>query len=603
LSIGENEKHRRKFPVYPLRNIAMPKLGLSSRLIRKRQILFCVGFSFLLALLGCDRTATRPTNDRTNPTVTKSEPMARATASAPQIVFQDRTAASQLAFLYKNDEVHSDFAILESLGGGVALFDFDGDGRLDLFFPGGGAFSPQKTTGNPSALFRNVANWDFVNVTESSAIGPARFYSHGAAIADFDNDGFEDVLLTGYGGLMLYQNQGDGTFQNIADQAQLDDSLWSSSAAWGDFNQDGTLDLFVAHYVDWSFQNQPICVGPPGHPREVCPPRQFQGLPDTLFFGNGDGTFRNGTAGSGMQPDGKGLGVIAADLDLDGDLDLYVTNDTVPNFLYRNDGRGHFEEVALMTGTALSDIGTPDGSMGVDVGDFDGDGLPDLWVVNYERENNALYRNLGKGQFRHISQSAGIAAVGAMYVGWGTRFIDADLDGDEDLVVSNGHVIRFPLNTPRLQQPLLLENREGKRFVNISGQAGDYFQRGHAGRGLATGDLDGDGDEDVVISNLNEPATVLSNESAFQHNWLIVRAIGRRSSRSPIGAVATARMGSKSLVRLIRSGSSYASSSDSRIYFGCGPAVQIDELTIKWISGSQSIVKNVACNQVLTVVE
>ena len=358
--------------------------------------------------------------------------------------FIDVTLQSGVTFTYRNGQEADNAAIVESLGGGVALVDYDGDGDMDLFFPGGGEFGPdQQIHGRPSALFRNDGGWRFTEVTQLAGVSRAPYYSHGIAAGDFDSDGFPDLLVTGYGGLQLFQNQGDGTFQEVSASAGLNDRLWSSSAAWGDFNGDGHLDLYVTHYVNWSFKNHPYCAGPKKGQREVCPPREYQPLPDTLYTSNGDGTFRDVSREVGLRVEGeglgKGLGVLLADVDVDGDLDIYVANDTVPNFLYRNNGQGHFDEVGLMSGTSLSESGTSDGSMGVDLGDFNLDGLPDLWVANYERESFALYRNEGNCNFQHVSQSVGLTDVGGVYVGWGTVFFDFDRDGDEDVFVSNGH--------------------------------------------------------------------------------------------------------------------------------------------------------------------
>lgn len=526
-----------------------------------------------------------------------------STAAGGGIRFKDVTRETEIRFTYVNDEEQGHFAILESMGGGIAIFDFDQDGLLDIFAPGGGRYLAEAVVGVSSSLHRNAGNWQFTDVTSLAQVGRSEHYSHGAAVADVNEDGFPDILVTGYGGVMLYINRGDGTFGDATAGSDLKDHSWSTSAAWGDLNGDSVLDVYLAHYVDWSMENNPVCVGPPGHPRDVCPPRRFEPLPHSVYFGNGDGTFRDATSEAGLRGDGKGIGVVLADLDLDTDLDVYVANDTVPNFLYRNDGHGHLEDVSLLSGTAVSDRGTPDGSMGTDVGDFNLDGLPDIWVTNYERENFALYRNIGNCLFRHVSQSVGIAAIGSIHVGWGTRFIDADLDGDEDLVVSNGHVIRFPTNSPKRQSPLMLENLEGRRFINVTEQAGDYMTSAHPGRGLATGDLDGDGDEDFVVSNLNEPVAVVSNESTPKQNWLTVRIIGRSSCRTAIGAVVTTKIGGASQIRQIRGGSSYASTSDTRLHLGCKAATKIDELTVTWLSGRKILLRDVACNRVLTFVE
>ena len=391
--------------------------------------------------------------------------------------FSEVAQASGVRFIFRDGQEAGNFAIIESLGGGVALFDYDADGTLDIFLPGGGRYGGhQEILGLPGALYRNGGDRTFLEVTRSAGVHEAPRYSHGTAVGDYDNDGFPDLLVTGYGGLQLFRNHGDGTFEEAARDAGLTDTLWSSSAAWGDLNGDGALDLFVAHYVNWSFDNHPFCAAGNNGQRDVCPPKEFEGLPDVLYFGVGDGTFRDGSAEAGLMPVGKppevsmfdcdkGLGVLLADVDLDGDLDIYVANDTVPKFLYRNRGNGVFDEVGSQSGTALSDTATADGSMGLDIGDFNNDGLPDLWVANYERESLALYRNDGNCQFLHVSRSAGVTAVGSLFVSFGTLFLDFDRDGDEDIFVTNGHVIRYPVNAPLKQVPLLFENRGG-RFVN-----------------------------------------------------------------------------------------------------------------------------------------
>ncbi len=531
---------------------------------------------------------------------------ARGTAKVPTVAaFADVTERAAVRFTYRNGQESGHFAILESLGGGVGMTDYDNDGDLDLLVPGGGEYKTDKEiVGLSPGLFRNEGGWKFSARAGEAGIESAPSYSHGAAAGDFDNDGFTDILITGYGGLLLFQNQGDGTYRQVARDAGLTDSLWSSSAAWGDVNGDGNPDLYVAHYVDWSLDNNPICDGPEANLRDVCPPRRFEPLPDVFYQSNGDGTFTDVSATIPLRNDGKGLGVLMADVDLDGHLDIYVANDTVANFLYRNKGDGHLEDASIRSGTSLSDSGTPDGSMGVDAGDYNLDGQPDIWVSNYERESFALYRNEGNFFFQHVSRSTQVTAVGGLAVGWGTVFIDFDRDGDEDVFVSNGHVIRYPKNAPIRQPPLLFQNDSGKRFQNVAPVAGEYMRTPHMGRGVAAGDLDNDGDQDLAISLVNEPMAVLSNESGT-NNSLVIRLIGIQSSRDAVGALITVQVApdQPQMIRLVKSGGSYASSSDPRQFFGLGQATSVVAVEICWPSGIIQSLENVNIEETLILRE
>jgi enediyne biosynthesis protein E4 len=539
----------------------------------------------------------------TNRAATGQSPDAGVAGRDSAMRWQDRTEESGVEFIYRNGEEAGHFSILESLGGGVAAFDYDGDGLDDLYFPGGGGFAEGPTVvGLPCGLFRNGGDWRFSTVTTAAGLHQPRTYSHGAAAADFDNDGFVDLLVTGYGGLQLWHNCGDGTFEEQTVPAGLTDSFWSSSAGWGDFNGDGALDLYVAHYVDWSFENHPFCQGPQPGLREVCPPRSFSPLPDVLYLSQGDGTFHDATAEWGLSPEGKGLGVILADLDLDGDLDVYVANDTVENLLYENVG-DRFNDVSLLSGASLSERGVPDGSMGVDLFDYNRDGRPDLWVVNYERESCALYENTGQLMFRHISQPTGVTAVGGLFVGWGTSCFDVDRDGDEDMFVSNGHVIRYPTNAPLRQQPLLFENLGGTRFRNVAPTSGVYLASPHMGRGVAVADFDQDGRLDLAISHVNEPVAVLSNETPPVGDWLALHLIGNRSPRDAIGAVVTLTTDRDRQVRQWRGGGSYASTSTRWLHFGLGDATRIEQIEIRWPSGETQIIPGPPSNQMLRVIE
>ena len=505
------------------------------------------------------------------------------------IELRDVSAQTGIEFFYENGADDQANSILESLGGGVTFVDFDADGRQDLFLPGGGGFGDKVVVGRRSALMRNLGDEQFVDVAALAGVDGDQLYTHGCHVGDMDNDGFPDLLVTGYGDIRLYHNQGDGTFLEVHQQAGLANRSWSTAAAWGDINGDGFADLYICNYVNWSFKNDPSCVGPQDQP-DVCPPKLFDALPDVLFFNNGDGTFRDVSDQVGLvtgteQEYSKGLGVLMADIDLDGDLDIYVANDTTPNYLYLNDGSGLLEEVGLIRSVALDAQGGANGSMGIDLGDYNGDQLPDLWVSNFEQEAFGLYENHGRGMFLHSSEKTGITSLGGLFVGFGTAFLDVDLDGDEDLLVTNGHVIKYPLSGRVEQLPLLLVNDQGRRFQRRQFPAGEYFSTPHAGRGLAIGDLVGDGKAEIVISHIQQPCAVIANQSSAAGAWLSVRLIGRNGARDAVGATVVLHTSSGDQLRMVKGGGSYMSQNEYRLFWGYPEDSQMTGLTVRWPGG------------------
>jgi hypothetical protein len=535
-----------------------------------------------LVICGCEG---RPVSTDPPPVAQHARP---AKAIDNQVQLEDVTAAAQVTFVYRNGAEAGECTILESLGGGVGLCDLDRNGHLDLFFPGGGSFGPgPQVQGKNPDLFLNYGQWQFAKVTAAAGLErQSPFYSHGCAMGDYDNDGFADVLVTGFGGVQLWHNQGDGTFQESSAASGIVDESWSSSAGWGDLNGDGSLDLYVVHYVDWSLANHPNCPGRQAGQRDICPPRHFNGLPDRILLSGGDGTFRDATGDLGLRLDGKGLGVVLADVDLDRDLDIYVANDTTDNFLYLNGGDGTLEEAGLIRGVARDDLGVANGSMGVDVCDFNRDGRPDLWVANYERESFGLYRNEGHAQFLHVSQATGITSLGGMFVGFGTAFADLDGDGDEDVLIANGHVIKYPRAAPVRQVPLLLLNEQGRFRQAVFGPA-DYFSTPHMGRGLAVGDLDGDRRPDAVFAHTNEPATLLANRTQNGNQHVVLRLAGRSSSRDAVGAVVVLHTSTGDLLRQVKGGGSYLSQSDLALHWGVPAGSSVRGATVSWPSGRQ----------------
>jgi hypothetical protein len=515
--------------------------------------------------------------------------------------FADVTVSSGIDFTYRNGEEADHYTILESLGGGVALIDYDRDGLLDVFLTGGGSFggeSRKEIHGLPCRLYKNLGDFRFRDVTAEAGLdklaeGRPWFYNHGAAVGDYDNDGWPDLLVTGYGRMALFHND-HGKFTETtaaAGLAQGKGTHWSTSATWADVNGNGHPDLVVVHYVDWSFANNIECrpLGP-GSPVDVCPPASFQALPTRLYLNKGDGTFRDAGAEAGMKA-GKGLGILVLDLDEDGKPDIYVANDTSGNQLYLNKGGGRFEEAALVRGVALNEHGRAAGSMGVDAADYDGSGHFSLFVTNFTQQSHALYHNLGQGWFQHASVRAGVVAIGLNFVGFGTAFLDCDNDGGEDLLIVNGHVLRHPTLPQTLaQRPVLLRNRwrpgqpSATAFFDDASRRGGSFFRGLCrGRGLAAGDLDNDGRLDVVISNCNEPAVLLRNVCAGGH-WLGVELRGT-PNRDAVGAELTLETKGRRLRRAIKGGGSYLSSGDRRVLFGLGEAATVERLTVRWPSG------------------
>ncbi|HEV3436677.1 MAG TPA: CRTAC1 family protein [Gemmata sp.] len=510
----------------------------------------------------------------------------------------DVTSGSGLDFTHRNGEEANQFTILESLGGGVALIDYDGDGLLDVFVTGGGYFDgPDRTEikGHPCKLYRNLGNFKFEDVTAKVGLDKvAWWYTHGAAVADYDRDGWPDLLVTGYGRIALFHNEPDGTggrkFVDVSDKVGLKDNSWSSSAGWADIDGDGFPDLYVCHYCDWSFSNHPTCAGMRfGVTRDVCPPVRFKPLVHALFKNDGGKAFRNISTEQSFAAKGYGLGVVLADVNDDGRPDIYVANDSSHNFLFVNRG-GQLEEKGLAAGVAVSEMGHFQGSMGVDVGDFDGSGRASVWVTNYQGDLHALYQNLGRESLRHISRASGLGAIGQHLVGFGTGFLDADNDGWEDLIIAHGHVLQYPaLGSPVKQLPMLLRNvnYNGQRFYHDLGpSAGPYFRTPTIGRGLAIGDLNNDGWPDLVVSHTNTPVAVLRNAVA-EHTparWVGIRLVGREN-RDVVGSTVTLETGTRTLTRFAKGGGSYLSANDPRLLFGLGTERRPGRVTVKWSWG------------------
>jgi hypothetical protein len=521
--------------------------------------------------------------------------------------FSNIAAIAGIDFQHQNGATPEKY-LPETMGGGGLIFDYDDDGWLDIFLVNSGSLVDKRVVARVRHhLYRNNGDGRFTNVTATAGIATSGF-GMGACSADYDNDGWADLYITTTGANTLYRNTGLGRFEDVTAKAGVGSALWSASCAFGDIDNDGDVDLYVTNYVDFSVDNNKYCGDHVKNVRTYCPPNVYNGLTDILYRNNGDGTFTDVSRESGIYPaDGTGLGVVFGDYDNDGWIDIYVANDLLPNFLFHNKGDGVFEEVALWAGVAVDSSGRALSGMGTDMGDIDGDGLLDIFVTNLDRQTHNLYKNLGGGLFDDVTFDSGIAEATLPFVGFGAVFLDYDNDTDLDLAVANGDILDnvgyFRESASYEQLNLLLQNDGTGKFKNAGPTAGSGFALRKVSRALAAGDLDNDGDLDILIGNNGQAADLLRNEGGNRNNSLLIRTVGSESNRDGIGARLKLSIGKRTVRRDVKAGSSYLGQSDLRVHFGLGQAPQADRLEIHWPSGKVDVLENVEANQILTVSE
>ena len=531
---------------------------------------------------------------------------------ARRIRFENRQKTSRVDFVLNNSTT-PEKPLIDSTLGGVAVLDFDNDGFLDIFFTNG-ARIPTLEKDDPAfynRLYRNNRDGTFTDVTERAGL-QGRGYSMGVAAADFDNDGWTDLYVTGVNRNILYHNNGDGTFSDVTEHAAVSgvDSngrkLWSVGAAWFDYDNDGLLDLFVTNYLDWSFRTSKVC-GDDGK-RLSCSPSLYSGLPNLLYHNNGDGTFTDVSRQTGIaELIGKGMSVAVADFDDDGFMDVFVANDQARNFLLKNVEGQRFTEIGVEAGVAYSEDGLPLSSMGVDFRDLNDDGRPDLIVTALGGETFPLYLNSGHGLFESSSYPSGLGFQTLRMSGWGMGAYDFDNDGLKDLFTANSHVSEnadFYGRDHYRQSNALFRNLRNGRFENVTPQAGSALQSAAAHRGCAFGDLNNDGRIDVVVSAIGEPAKVLYNISSRENHWILIQLEGTKSNRDGIGSKIKITSGSGEIqYNHATTAVGYASASDKRIHFGVGSTRRIREIEIRWPSGHTQLLKDIAPDQILMVKE
>ena len=553
--------------------------------------LSCLG-ALTAALLG---VAPFPAQVACSPAVPPSHAAPATPAASPgtaAITFSDVTSQLGIHWKHQNGATPQKY-LIETVGGGGAFLDYDRDGRLDIFLVNSGCHQASvNCVPGGNALYHQNSDGTFTDVTRQAGVGRSG-YGMGVAVGDYDNDGYPDIYVTAYGRNTLYHNNRNGTFTDVTEKSGVSAGGWSTSAAFFDYNHDGLPDLYAGRYLQWDYQHSVFCgERRPGY-RSYCHPSQFPPVSNILYRNNGDGTFTDVTRQAGLALEGKTLGVVAFDYNRDGWLDLYVANDSFPNFLFRNNKDGTFSEIGLLAEVAYGASGKAQSGMGTDVADLRGDGLPDIFVTNIDFEPNTLFRNNGDDTFNDDTVIAGMGTVALLYSGFGARFLDYNNDGWPDIFVANGHpldnVQLFHSGVTPAERPFLLENTGGGRFQEVTASHGNALAKLYNGRGLAAGDFDNDGDPDLLLIQNGGPPVLLRNDGGNHNSWIGFALTGSlRSSRDAVGAVVTVTAGGRRQSRQLAGGGSYCSAHDPRLLFGLGSAEKVETIEVRWPSGATS---------------